>query len=151
MAISAWTLGRTSFGDVYPWHDKCNDLQVWLNVLCFQAINAPHPARYGRGKSGFRYSTCIVKLLRHIRDFLHGLKMKYVVFSFHPLIFYHALGVGLIELSSIAGLHILRYRFIEHQAIFVAAFRALIFFAPVARYWLFATSFETRQERDNSG
>ncbi len=92
-AISARALDHISLKSVYPRYGYCNDLLVRLNVWGFRMRNVPHPARYGRETSGIKYSSYIVKLSwLLLTKFLWRLKMKYVVLSFHPLVFFYFFG-----------------------------------------------------------
>ena len=77
--------------------------------------------------------------------------MKYVVMSFHPLVFFFFLGVGLSMLGLIGGLYSLFYRFIEDQPIFIPAISSLILFALGTQCLLFAMLFDMQQEKEDSG
>ena len=105
-AISARALEGLDLDGLYPRYGYCNDLLVSLNILGFRVMNVPHPARYGLEKSKIRYHTYIVRLSRLLlKDFLRRMQMKYVVLSFHPLVFFFFLGVGLTALGLIGGLY----------------------------------------------
>ncbi|MDD3976997.1 MAG: glycosyltransferase family 2 protein, partial [Methanomicrobium sp.] len=56
-AITARALERINLDAIYPRYGYCNDVLVRLNVYGFRIKNIPHPAKYGREKSGIRYST----------------------------------------------------------------------------------------------
>ncbi len=151
-AISARALEQLDLSDIYPRYGYCNDLLVKLNIWGFRVVNVPHPARYGLEKSGIMYSTYIVKLSRLLlADFLQRLKSKYIVMSFHPLVFYYALGVVLVGLGLLGGLYSLYYKFFEHNPIFVPAVVSLIVFVLGTQFWLFAMLFDMQQEREESG
>ena len=71
---------------IYTYYGYCNDLLIKLNAFGLQTIDVPMPARYGRETSTIRYGTYIRKVAPMIfRGFLWRLKMKYIVFDFHPL------------------------------------------------------------------
>ena len=151
-AISSRALEGLDLDSVYPRYGYCNDLLVSLNILGFRVMNVPHPARYGLEKSKIRYHTYIIRLSRLLmKDFLRRLQMKYVVLSFHPLVFFFFLGVGLTVLSLIGALFSLYIRFIEDQPIFVPAISSLILFALGTQCLLFAMLFDMQQEKENSG
>ena len=150
-AISGRALERVDLDNVYPRYGYCNDLLVSLNILGFRVMNVPHPARYGLEKSKIRYHTYIIRLSRLLlKDFLRRLEMKYVVLSFHPLVFFFFLGVGLTLLGVIGGLYSLYYRFILDQPIFVPAVSSLILFALGTQCLLFAMLFDMQQEKEDS-
>ena len=151
-AISARALERISLDDVYPQYGYCNDLLVKLNVWGFRVINVPHPARYGREKSGIKYSSYIFKVSWLLfRDFLWRLKMKYVVLSFHPLVFYYALGVALSVLGVLGGVYALYFKFIQGNPIFVPAVLSLVVFGLGMQLLLFAMLFDMQQEKNGNG
>ena len=150
-AISFRALERLDLEDIYPRYGYCNDLLVRLNVLGFRVVNVPHPARYGREKSGIRYSTYIVRLSRLLlMDFLWRLKTKYIIMSFHPLVFYYFLGVVTMMLGVFGGLFSLYYKLVEGHPIFVPVVVSLIVFTLGTQYWLFAMLFDMQQEKDGS-
>jgi glycosyltransferase involved in cell wall biosynthesis len=151
-AISKRALERISLDDIYPRYGYCNDVLVKLNVLGFRVINVPHPARYGREKSGIRYSTYILKLSRLLlNDFLWRLKMKYVVLGFHPLVFFYVFGAffGLIGIGGLA--YSLYYKFIMGNPIFVPVAVSLVMFGIGIQCLFFAMSFDMQQEKNSNG
>ena len=151
-AISARALERIDLDTIYPRYGYLNDILVKLNIQGFRVVNVPHPSRYGREKSSIKYSTYIPRVSRLLlRDFFGRLKSKYVVMSFHPLIFYYLLGMLLVAFSVLTGFYALWYRFIEDKPIFVPAITALLLFSIGTLYWLFAMLFDMRQEREDSG
>lgn len=151
-AISFRALERLDLEDIYPRYGYCNDLLVRLNVLGFRVVNVPHPARYGREKSGIRYSTYIVNLSRLLlKDFLWRLKMKYIVVSFHPLVFFYLMGAFLTALGLLGGLSSMYLKIFERQPIFVPALVSLVIFALGTQYLLLAMFFDMMQEKNGSG
>jgi len=151
-AISARALKGLDLDGLYPRYGYCNDLLVSLNILGFRVVNVPHPARYGLEQSKIRYHTYIVRLSRLLlKDFLRRMKMKYVVLSFHPLVFFLFLGVGLVALGLIGAIYALYFRFIENEAIFVPAISSFILFALGVQCLLFAMLFDMQQEKEDSG
>lgn len=151
-AISARALEGLDLDGVYPRYGYCNDLLVSLNILGFRVMNVPHPARYGLEKSKIRYHTYIARLSRLLlKDFLRRMQMKYVVLSFHPLVFFLFLGVGLVALGLIGAIYALYFRFIENEAIFVPAISSFILFALGVQCLLFAMLFDMQQEKEDSG
>jgi len=151
-AITGRALERIDLDYIYPRYGYCNDLLVKLNVNGFRVINVPHPARYGREKSGIKYSTYIFSVSWLLfKDFLWRLKMKYVVLSFHPLVIYYVLGILLTFTGIFLGLYSLYYKFIQHNPIFVPAVMSLVIFALGAQLWLFAMLFDMQQEKSGNG
>lgn len=151
-AISRRALEQIDLLSIFPWYGYCNDLLVKLNVWGFKVVNVPHPARYGKEKSGIRYSSYMVRLSQLLlADFLWRLKMKYVLLSFHPLVFYYIMGAVLIPLGVLGGLYSLYYKFFAGQPIFVPAVVSLLVFALGTQFLLFAMFFDMRQESEDGG
>jgi hypothetical protein len=125
---------------------------VKLNVRGFRIKNLPHPARYGKEKSGIKYSTYIFRVSRLLfKDFLWRMKMKYLVLSFHPLVFYYGIGTLLVITSVIGGIYSLYYKFVEGHAMFVPVVLSLVIFGLGAQFMLFAMLFDMQQERNTNG
>ena len=151
-AISKRALERISLEDVYPRYGYCNDLLVKLNVIGFRVINIPHPARYGKEKSGIKYSTYIMNLSWLLfRDFLWRLKMKYVVLGFHPLVFFYLFGV-FFGILSIAGMVFTAYdKFVVGHAMFVPLAVSLVLLGIGLQCLFFAMLFDMQQEKNTNG
>ena len=151
-AISKRALERISLDDVYPRYGYCNDLLVKLNVIGFRVINVPHPARYGKEKSGIMYSTYIFKVSwLLLRDFLWRLKMKYLVLNFHPLVFFYTAGAILSVLGVGGGLFSLYRKLVEHRALFEPALLSLIVFGFGLQMLFFAMFYDMQQEKSTNG
>ena len=151
-AISARAMERITLDDIYPQYGYCNDLLVKLNVWGFRVINVPHPARYGREKSGIKYSSYIFKVSWLLfKDFLWRLKMKYIVLSFHPLVFYYFFGTILSILGVLGGIYALYFKFIQGNPLFVPAVLSLVVFSMGMQLMLFAMLFDMQQEKDGNG
>jgi glycosyltransferase involved in cell wall biosynthesis len=150
-AISKRALERISLDDIYPKYGYCNDLLVKLNVVGFRVKNVPHPARYGREKSGIKYSTYILHLsCLLVRDFLWRLKMKYIILSFHPLVLFYLLGSFFCLLSLVLGIYSLYFKYVLLEPFFVPAALTLITLGIGMQCVFFAMLFDMQEER-NSG
>jgi hypothetical protein len=150
-AISKRALERISLDDVYPGYGYCNDLLVRLNVVGFRVKNVPHPARYGREKSGIKYSSYIVRLSSLLAlDFLWRLKMKYMVLSFHPLVLFYGLGFFFCILSFVLGIYSLYFKFVRLEPIFIPAALTLITFGIGMQCIFFAMFFDMQEERSTN-
>ena len=150
-AISKRALERISLDDIYPKYGYCNDLLVKLNVVGFRVKNVPHPARYGREKSGIKYSTYILRLsCLLVRDFLWRLKMKYIILSFHPLVLFYLLGSFFCLLSLVLGIYSLYFKYVLLEPFFVPAALTLITLGIGMQCVFFAMLFDMQEER-NSG
>ena len=146
-AISGQALERINLDLIYPWYGYCNDLLVKLNVYGFRVVDVPHPARYGKEKSKIRYSKYIPKVSwLLLKDFFWRLKMKYVVLSFHPLVFFYLFGIILGVLGFLGGIYSLYYKFVLGGSIFVRGVLSLLIFIIGLQFLLFAMLFDMQQE-----
>ena len=150
-AISKRALERISLDDIYPGYGYCNDLLVRLNVVGFRVKNVPHPARYGREKSGIKYSSYIVRLSSLLLvDFLWRLKMKYMILSFHPLVLFYCLGFFFCILSLVLGIYSLYFKFVQLEPIFIPAALTLITLGIGMQCIFFAMFFDMQEERNTN-
>ena len=93
-AISLRALDRLDFDAVYDEYGFCNDMLVKLNAHGMRIADVPMEAVYGDEQSDIRYADFIPRLSALLlRDFLWRLKMKYLIYDFHPLVLLYALGV----------------------------------------------------------
>ncbi len=146
-AISRRALETISLDSIYPRYGYCNDLLVWLNTFGFRVRNVPHPARYGLERSKIKYSTYIVRLSWLLLNaFFWRLKVKYVLLSFHPLVFFYVSGFLFTFLGILFGIYALYFKFILHNALFVPGVVSMIVFALGIQFMLFAMLFDMREE-----
>jgi len=102
-----------------------------------------------RSVSSIKYSKYIVKVsLMLLRDFFWRLKMKYVVFSFHPLVLFYMLGIVLTPIGLFGGLFALYYKYVIGGDLFVRGALSLLVFIIGVQFLLFAMLFD--MQVDNS-
>jgi len=146
-AISRRALETISLDLVYERYGYCNDLLVWLNTFGFRVRNVPHPARYGLERSKIKYSTYIVRLSWLLLNaFIWRMKTKYVLLSFHPLVFFYIAGVFFTFISILFGFYALWYKFIMNNSIFVPAVVSVIVFGIGIQFLLSAMMFDMQEE-----
>jgi glycosyltransferase involved in cell wall biosynthesis len=146
-AISRRALETISLDAIFPRYGYCNDLLVWLNTFGFRVRNVPHPARYGIERSKIKYSTYIVRLSWLLLNaFFWRLKTKYVLLSFHPLVFFYTFGIFFSFLAFLFGLYALYFKFLLDNPIFVPAVVSVILFALGVQFILFAMLFDMQEE-----
>lgn len=101
--ISARKLRSLDLDSLYDDYGFLNDMLVHLNVADSRIVDVGMRARYGAEESDIRYSSFIPRLSTLLlRDFAWRLRIKYLLFDFHPL-------VGLYFLGILAGLGGLGY------------------------------------------
>jgi glycosyltransferase involved in cell wall biosynthesis len=150
-AISRRAIERLDLGRIYPRYGYCNDLLVKLNAFGFKAVNINHKARYNIGEvSGIKMRTYIFRLSRLLfKDFLWRLKEKYIILSFHPLIFFYIFGVAAIFAGIFFGVYTIYLKlFVETELFAVRAALALLIFFLGSMFLLFAMLFDMEQERN---
>jgi glycosyltransferase involved in cell wall biosynthesis len=142
-AISRRALERIDLDSIYPWYGYCNDILVKLNVLGFKVVNVLHPARYGREKSKIKYSEYIFKVSwLLLRDFFWRLKMKYIILSFNPLVFFYLFGLILTPIGFALGLWSLYMWTIYGASLFIRGTLSMLVFIIGLQFLLFAMLFD---------
>ncbi len=150
-AISRRALETISLDAIYPRYGYCNDLLVWLNTFGFRVRNVPHPARYGLERSKIKYSTYIVRLSWLLLNaFFWRLKTKYVLLSFHPLVFFYLFGLFFSFLGVLFGIYAFYFKFALKNEIFVPAVVSVILFALGVQFILFAMLFDMQEEKSGA-
>lgn len=100
-AISAEALEAIEYERLYEDYGFCNDLLIALNAHDMRVADVAMPARYGEERSTIVYSRFVPRLSKLLLGrFLWRLRVKYLVFDFHPFVFLYGLGT----LSSALGL-----------------------------------------------
>jgi glycosyltransferase involved in cell wall biosynthesis len=147
-AISHRALERINLDTIYPRYGYLNDLLVKLNVFGFRVMNIEMPARYGREKSKIRYGSYIWKVSWVLlRDFLYRLKMKYVVLSFHPLVFFYLFGFAMTLAGIFAGIFTLYWVLVMNGPLFIRGVLSLLIFAIGFQFLSFALLFDIQESR----
>lgn len=100
-AISAEALETIEYERLYEDYGFCNDMLIALNVRGMRVADVAMPAVYGDETSTIVYSRFVPRLSKLLAHrFLWRLKVKYLVFDFHPFVFLYGLGA----LASALGL-----------------------------------------------
>ncbi|MHC1625141.1 MAG: glycosyltransferase family 2 protein, partial [Methermicoccaceae archaeon] len=137
-AISREALEAVNPDSIYPWYGYCNDLLVRLNIYNFRVVDVIIPAKYGREKSKIKYSKYMPKVSwMLLKDFIWRLKMKYLVFSFHPLVFFYAFGTILTPIGLLGVLYSIWFKLMGGP-LFVRGVLSLLIFIIGLQFLLFA-------------
>ncbi len=148
-AISHRALERINLDTIYPRYGYLNDILVKLNIFGFRVMNIEMPARYGREKSKIRYGSYIGRVsLLLLSDFFYRLRMKYIVLSFHPVVFFYLFGFLLTLLGLLAGLFTFNYVFFQGGPLFVRGVLSILIFALGLQFLSFALLFDIQENRD---
>ena len=141
--ISRRALERINVDSIYPYYGYLNDILVRLNIYGYRVMDIVMPARYGTERSSIKYSKYIVKVsLMLLRNFFWRLKMKYIVFSFHPLILFYMLGIVLTPIGIFGGLFALYYKYVIGGPLFIRGVLSLLLFIIGVQFLLFAMLFD---------
>lgn len=147
-AISRRALEALDLGDVYTYYGYCNDLLVKLNVYGFRVVDVQIPARYGDERSKIRYPTYILRVsMMLLRGFFWRLKMKYVVLSLNPVVFFYLAGLVITPLSVVFGVYSLHYHFVQGGPLFIRAALSLLLFIVGMQFLFFAMLFDMQSEK----
>ena len=143
-AISTRALAELPLDSVYQGYGYCNNLLVWLNICGMRVQDVAIPARYGRERSGIRYSTYIPRVSKLLlNNFLFRLKTKYVQMGFHPLAFFYLAGAVLTPLGLIGGLIALWEKFVMgYPVLFMHGGISLLMFVFGMQFLFFAMLFD---------
>lgn len=146
-AISRRALERIDLDSIYPGYCFENDMLIKLNVYGFRVVDVPHPARYGRARSKIKYWKFIPKASWFLlKGFLWRLKMKYIILSFHPLVFFYLLGIVLTPIGFLTGLHTLWYKFVLGEPLFVRGVLSALIFMVGLQFLSFAMLFDMQMD-----
>jgi glycosyltransferase involved in cell wall biosynthesis len=147
-AISRKALSMIPLDRVFTYYGYCNDLLVKLNVYGFRVVDVQMPARYGREKSKIRYGSYILRVSwMLLGDFFWRLKMKYVVLSFNPVVFFYLMGLVITPLSIVFGVYSLHYYFVQGGPLFIRAALSLLLFIVGIQFLFFAMLFDMQNEK----
>jgi hypothetical protein len=147
-AISRNALERLDLDSIYPWYGYCNDILVKLNVYGLRVVDVPMPTRYGREKSSIKYGKYIVKISHMLlRNFFWRLKMKYIILSFNPLVFFYILGIILTPIGFITGIYALYYKYVVGGSLFVRGVLSLLIFIIGIQFLSFAMLYDMQMDK----
>lgn len=145
-AISYKALERLNLNQIYPRYGYCNDLLVKLNIFGFRIMDIEIPARYGQEKSKIKYGRYIGKVSwLLLSDFFYRLRMKYIVLSFHPLVFFYLFGIVLTLSGIIAGIYTVYFVLVMEGPLFIRGVLSLLIFAIGLQFLSFALLFDIQE------
>lgn len=131
-AFSKRALKLISLANISPRYGYRNDIFVKVNVNTFRVINVQQADRYGGKKSGIYYSKYIGKVSwLLLKEFIWRLKIKYLVFSFHPQVFFYMTGATVCIFGVLGGIYTLHYKFVQGNPIFVQLIFSIIILGMV--------------------
>ena len=152
-AISRRALEVIPFQKMYPRYGYLNERLTLLNIYGFRVRNVPHPAIYGTEKSTIRYHTYIPRVSKLLLGlFIRRMKMKYIVFGFHPLVFYYCFGTIFSIIGLIGGMIALIEKFgFGYNVLFVHGMLSMVMFTLGMMFLFFAMIFDMQAEQNQYG
>lgn len=148
-AINLWALKTIDWDKMYKRYGQPNDLLVRLNVHGFRVRDVPVKPVYNIGeKSGIRPLRMIPKLSWLLfKLFMFRMWQKYVIRDFHPLLFFYAMGVGLLGPGAFLGLYLFFYRLLKGPIAPTSALFAVFLFVTGLQALFFAMWFDMEYNR----
>jgi len=147
-AISLKALETINLDSVFTYYGYCNDLLVKLNVYGFKVLDVQMPAKYGDEKSKIKYGEYILKVSKMLLDnFFWRLKMKYVVLSFNPIVFFYLMGMIITPISILFGGYSLYYKFILGEDLFIRLALSMLLFIIGIQFLFFAMLFDMQSQQ----
>jgi glycosyltransferase involved in cell wall biosynthesis len=114
-AASRKALETIDLDSVYTYYGYLNDILIKLNAYGMRVTDVVIPARYGNEKSSIKYRKYILKVAPMLfKGFLWRLKTKYVLLSFHPLVFFYTASMILVPSGLLFDLWILVQKLIRN-------------------------------------
>jgi glycosyltransferase involved in cell wall biosynthesis len=130
-AICRVALERIDPTTIYPRYGMPNDVLIKLNIHNFRVKDVSVRPVYGVGeKSGINLTKVIFTIpLLLTKGFFKRLFWKYVVYDFHPLVFFYCLGLSLTPAGLLLGLYLVLVRIIHGSSVAAtsALFAAFLF------------------------
>jgi len=148
-AISSEALKTIDVERIYPYYGCPNDILVKLNVHDFSVVDVPIPARYGDEKSKIRHYKYIVKVSwLLLKSFFWRLKVRYMIYDFHPLVLFYILGMILTPAGVLMGLWIFFQRFLSVEISLNMTILATLLLIMGLQFVLFAMLFDSQENRN---
>lgn len=146
-AISKKALETIDLDNIFPYYAYMNDILVKLNIFSFKVLNVSIPARYGNEKSSIKYIPYIIKVSWMLqKNFFYRLKMKYIILSFNPLVFFYLFGIILTPISLGLGIYSLYYKFVLNGPLFMRGVLSFLLFIVGMQFIFFAMLYDMQMD-----
>jgi glycosyltransferase involved in cell wall biosynthesis len=149
-AINAKTLTKIDLDDIYPRYGMPNDMLIKLNIVGARVKDVPVRPVYNVGeKSGIRLYRVIPTITWLLIDgFFTRMTVKYVIFDFHPLVFFYILGLVLAPVGGIFGSYLFILRILGHGVAATSALFAAFLFISGLQSLFFAMWFDMEYNKN---
>lgn len=150
-AISRVALERIEPASIYPRYGMPNDVLIKLNVHNFRVRDVSVRPVYNVGeKSGIKLRKVVVTIPWLLfKGFWWRLFWKYVIYDFHPLVFFYLLGLASMPAGLLFGTYLLALRVLAHTPVAAtsALFAAFLFISGLQSLF-FAMWFDMECNKD---
>ncbi len=150
-AISRVAIERIDPKTIYPRYGMPNDVLIKLNVHNFRVKDVSVRPVYNVGeKSGIRLRKVVFTIPYLLfKGFWWRLLWKYVIYDFHPLVFFYLLGLTLTPVGFLLGTYLLALRVLAQTPIAAtsALFAAFLFITGLQSLF-FAMWFDMEYNKD---
>jgi glycosyltransferase involved in cell wall biosynthesis len=150
-AISRVAIERIDPETIYPRYGMPNDLLIKLNVHNFRVKDVSIRPVYNVGeKSGIRLRKVVFTIPWLLfKGFWWRLLWKYVIYDFHPLVFFYMLGLTLTPVGFLLGVYLVALRVVVQAPIAAtsALFAAFLFITGLQSLF-FAMWFDMEYNKD---
>lgn len=152
-AINAHTLAHLDLEHIYPRYGMPNDMLIKLNIINARVVDVPVRPVYNIGeKSGIRLIRVIPTIsLLLLRGFFTRMFKKYVIYDFHPLVFFYMMGLFLTPAGGILGLYLFVVRILGHGVAATSALFAAFLFISGLQSLFFAMWFDMEYNKSLKG
>ncbi len=143
-AINRETLEKIDIDDIYPRYGMPNDMLIKLNIVGARVRDVPVRPIYNVGeKSGIRLYRVIPTITWLLIDgFFTRMTKKYIIFDFHPLVFFYIMGLVLAPVGGIFGFYLFVLRLLGYGVATTSALFAAFFFISGLQSLFFAMWFD---------
>jgi glycosyltransferase involved in cell wall biosynthesis len=149
-AINRETLAKIDLDDIYPRYGMPNDVLIKLNIVGARVRDVPVKPVYNVGeKSGIRLYKVIPTITwLLIEGFFTRMTRKYIIFDFHPLVFFYVMGLVLAPVGGIFGLYLFIVRVLGHGVAATSALFAAFLFISGLQSLFFAMWFDMEYNKN---
>lgn len=149
-AINRETLAKIDLDDIYPRYGMPNDLLIKLNIVGARVRDVPVKPVYNVGeKSGIRLPKVIPTITwLLIEGFFTRMTRKYIIFDFHPLVFFYVMGLVLAPVGGIFGLYLFIVRILGYGVAATSALFAAFLFISGLQSLFFAMWFDMEYNKN---
>jgi len=143
-AINKETLRRIELDKIYPRYGMPNDLLIRLNIAGARVRDVPVRPVYNIGeKSGIRIYRVIPTISWLLfKGFFRRMVLKYIIYDFHPLVFFYFLGLTLTPVGGVFGAYLVIVRLLGHGVAATSALFATFLFISGLQSLFFAMWFD---------